>query len=71
NISSEEYVVFEYEQQTWLNEMKSQLSQKLSNYSVNNIDEVQNSDIYIEFGNIIVRRILKLINTYYGWNYYE
>lgn len=59
------------EQQQWEKSFNSILSNYLSRYHVNSIDELEEQYFYIDLGDMILRRTINLINQYFNYHFYD
>lgn len=59
------------EQQQWEKSFNSILSNYLSRYHVNSIDELEEQYFYIDLGDMILRRTINLINQYFDYHFYD
>lgn len=59
------------EQQQWEKSFNSILSNYLSRYHVNSIDELEEQYFYIDLGDMILRRTINLVNRYFDCHFYD
>lgn len=59
------------EQQQWEKSFNSILSNYLSRYHVNSIDELDEQYFYIDLGDMILRRTINLVNRYFDYHFYD
>lgn len=59
------------EQQQWKKGFNSILSNYLSRYHVNSIDELAEQYFYIDLGDMILRRTINLVNQYFDYHFYD
>lgn len=59
------------EQQQWEKSFNSILSNYLSRYHVNSIDELEEQYFYIDSGDMILRRTINLVNRYFDYHFYD
>jgi hypothetical protein len=59
------------EQQQWEKSFNSILSDYLSRYHINSIDELEEQNYYIDLGDMILRRTINLVNQYFDYHFYD
>jgi hypothetical protein len=59
------------EQQQWEKSFNGILSDYLNTYHVNSIDELKEQYVYIDLGDIILRRTINLVNQYFDNHFYD
>ena len=67
----EEVEALEGEQQFWQKCINTRLENDLLAYNVCSIDELKEQTLYFTYGDMILRRILRLINFYYDCHFYD
>ena len=59
------------EQQRWEESNAQALEEELRNYHAASIEELEDRTLYYTYGDIALRRTIRLINLYYGFNFYD
>lgn len=59
------------EQQRWEESNAEALEEELRNYHAASIEELEDRTLYYTYGDIALRRTIRLINLYYGFDFYE
>lgn len=71
NLQKEESARLKKEQQYWEEGIEKRLVQDLLRYHANSIEELEDQWLYYDYGDMYLRRILYLVNYYYGCDFYE
>lgn len=72
--SGEELKALEEEQKHWEDNFKQRLNEELELRRMDSIEELKNLEyryLYCQYGDIIFRRTLELINLYYDFHFYD
>ena len=71
NLQQEECARLKKEQQYWEEGIEKRLVQDLLRYHAASIEELEEQWLYYDYGDMYLRRILYLVNYYYGCDFYE
>lgn len=70
-LSDEDFANLALEQDYWEDNNVERLKKDLQNYHVDSIEDLEDKALYYTYGDIILRRVLKLIDLYYGITFYN
>lgn len=70
-LSEDEFEALNTDQQRWQESVDQRLVEDLSSYQVNSIEELENKTLYFTYGDIVLRRTVRLMNLYYDNHFYE
>lgn len=65
-LSEEELEALNTDQQRWQESVDQRLAEELESYQVNDIEELENKALYYTYGDIILKRTVRLINIFYS-----
>ncbi len=71
DLQQEECTRLKKEQQHWEEGIEKRLVQDLLRYHAVSIEELEEQWLYYDYGDMYLRRILYLVNYYYGCDFYE
>lgn len=70
-LSGEALADLSAEQQRWEESNAQTLEEELRNYHAASIEELEDRTLYYTYGDIVLRRTIRLINLYYGFDFYD
>lgn len=70
-LSGDEREALTTDQKNWQESFNQRLSEYLSEYCVNSMDDLERQSGYYTFGTIMLKRTISLINLYYDCHFYD
>lgn len=70
-LSGEALEALNAEQQRWEESNAETLEEELQHYHANSIEELEDRTLYDTYGDIALRRTIRMINLYYGFDFYD
>ncbi len=70
-LSGEALEALNVEQQRWEESNAKTLEERLQVYYADSIEELEDRTLYYTYGDIALRRTIRLINLYYGFDFYD
>lgn len=70
-LSGEALEALNAEQQRWEESNAATLEERLQVYYADSIEELEDRTLYYTYGDIALRRTIRLINLYYGFDFYD